>query len=134
MKHEGLRGYPRYKIVLTVEIMSAEMNRDNPDKPPLRFESVTQDISLGGVRIDLKDKAKGLNGPGKPSWFQDRYFWIHIRDIPTLREGLYSKAKVVNIESDQEGLPSSIGMEFQELMKSVIKNLKEYLDTLSRFE
>jgi len=134
MKKEGFRAYPRYTIELPLEIQSAETKIDNPDTPPLRFESVTQDISLGGVRIDLKDKVKGLCGPIKPSWFQDRFFWIHIREIPTLNEGLYSKVKAVSLERDREGNPVSLGMEFQDLLIGVINGLKKYLDTLSHFE
>jgi len=134
MKQEGFRANPRYKIALPVEIQSAETQIVNPDTPPLRFESVTMDISLGGVRIDLKEKVKGLDGPGKSSWFQDRFFWIHIREIPTLPEGLYSKTKVASLESDKEGNTVSLGMEFQDLLIGVINGLKKYLDTLSRFE
>jgi len=134
MKQEGFRAYPRYKIELPLKIQSAETSIKNPDRPPLRFESVTMDISLGGVRIDLKEKTKGIGGPIKSTWFQDRFFWIHILGIPTLPEGLYSKVRGVNFEKDKEGNIASLGMEFQDLLKNVIDSLKKYLDTLSRFE
>jgi len=70
MKQGGARAYPRYKLFLPLELQSIETISDNMTYPPLRFKTVTRNISLGGVLIELGKDMNGLKNDWKPEWFK----------------------------------------------------------------
>jgi len=116
---------------LPVELQSVDGGGNNQNFPPLRFQSVTCDISLGGVLVDLSQKTQGLNPNWQNSWFRERHFWIHIKGISTIPEGIYAKAKAVRLVGEDQTHPESVGMEFQDLVTSIVSRLKEFLDGLT---
>lgn len=130
----GSRIYPRYKIVLPLELQSAETILDSHPVSPLRFRSCTQDISLGGVLVELEKNKGALQDGWKPEWFQDRYFWLHIMGISQMPEGFFTKARVVRFVEKKNQSGPRIGMEYKDLIRTVFKDLKEFLESLSRFE
>ena len=74
MRPEELRVYPRKALVLPVKLQSADTSDTKGNRPSLRFESVTRDISLGGLLVELREKAQGLDPNWQPIWFRDRFF------------------------------------------------------------
>jgi c-di-GMP-binding flagellar brake protein YcgR len=133
-KPVGSRIYPRYKIVLAVELQSAETILDSHPTHPIRFRSCTHDISLGGILVELEKNMEGLETGWQPEWFRERYFWLQIMGIPHMPEGLFTKAKVVRFVQEKNPNGPRIGLEFTDLITTVSKNLKEFLESLSRFE
>jgi len=134
MKQGGARAYPRYKLFLPLELQSIETISDNMTYPPLRFKTVTRNISLGGVLIELGKDMNGLKNDWKPEWFKERFFWLHIMGIPSMPDGMYTKAKVVRFVDKDENSNPLIAMEFKDLLKRVMNDLKDFLDSLSKFE
>lgn len=133
-KSTGSRIHPRYKIVLPIELRSVETTIDSKALPLIRFRSCTHDISLGGVLVELEKDMEGLKEGWKSQWFKERYFWLRIMEIPRMPDGLFTKAKVVRfVEKNKQNGPR-IGLEFKDLIRAVSKDLKEFLESLSRFE
>ena len=130
MKPEELRLHPRYNATLSVELQTVESGITDDNLSPLRFQSVTRDISLGGVLVDLSREAKNLDPNFQPSWFKERFFWIHIKDIYTIPEGFFAKARAVRFVGDDQTHPEAIGLEFQDLVQHTITRLKKFLDDL----
>lgn len=132
LKPEELRVYPRYKASLSVELHSIDAATDAGKRlPNIRFNSVTKDISLGGIQVDLTDKAKGLEPSWQNDWFHDRYFWIHVKGISTIPEGIFAKARAVRLVGEDQTHPEAVGMEFQDLVGSIIARLKIFLEGLA---
>ncbi|HOE62375.1 MAG TPA: PilZ domain-containing protein [Candidatus Sumerlaeota bacterium] len=132
LKPEELRVYPRYKAALSVELQSISAPEDAAKRlPSIRFNSVTKDISLGGILVDLADKAKGLEPAWQPDWFQDRFFWVHVKGIATIPEGIFAKARCVCFVGEDQTHPKAVGMEFQDLVGSIIARLKIFLEGLA---
>ena len=131
-KPEELRLHPRYSIILPIELQSLETVKKNPGSPPIRFQSTTIDASLGGVLVDLVNKTQGMDPNWKPSWFRERFFWLHIKGISTIPEGIFAKAKAVRLLGEDETHPEAVGLEFQDLVTSVMARLKMFLDSLTK--
>lgn len=131
MKIEGLRQHKRYQVKLPIELQSIDAVPGQPNPPLLRFKTKTRDISLGGLQIDLADNLEGLDANWASAWFRERYFWIHLMGIPTIPEGLFSKAKVVHLEEHDQTRPEGAGLEFQDLHRSILDKLKRFLETLT---
>ena len=131
-KPEELRLFTRYRVTLPLELRSAETTSDKEKRPPVHFYSSTIDVSLGGVLVNMTNKLKGLPENWDYSLIKDRYFWLHIKGIPTIPEGVFAKARAVRHEGDNENRPEAVGMEFQDLVRSTMKSLKEFLDSLTQ--
>ena len=132
MKAGDSRIQSRYKISLPVELISVNVTRKDSNPPPLRFKSVTRDIGLGGALIDLNKKVRGLDPEWDLPWFQGRSFWVHIKGISTIPEGLYTKAKAVHLMGENQSRPEAVGLAFEELFTSVKGHLKKFLDNLTQ--
>ena len=131
MKPEELRLHPRYDVSLPIDLQTVDNVDVNPDLPPLRFQSITRDLSLGGVLVDLVQNTTGLDPQWRTSWFRDRYFWLHIQGIGTIPEGLFAKARAVRFVGEDQTHPEAAGLEFQDLLESLMEKLKEFLDARS---
>lgn len=130
MKPEELRLHQRYKVTLSVELQTVDSISTDDNLPPLRFQSVTRDISIGGILLDLSQEAKNLDPNFQPSWFKERFFWIHIKDIHTIPEGFFAKARAVRFIGEDQTHPEAVGLEFQDLVQHTITRLKKFLDDL----
>lgn len=132
LKPEELRVYPRYKAALSVELHSIDVPTETGRRhPSIRFDSVTKDVSLGGIQVDLTDKAKGLEPSWQNDWFLDRFFWIHVKGISTIPEGIFAKVKAVRLVGEDQTHPGAVGLEFQDLVGSIIARLKIFLEGLA---
>jgi len=131
MKPEESRLHTRYQVSLPIDLHAVDSVDDNPKHPPLRFQSLTRDLSLGGALVDLVANTTGLDPQWQTTWFRDRYFWIHIKGISTIPEGLFAKTQAVRLVGEDQTHPEAVGLEFQDLLDSINRNLKEFLDTLS---
>jgi hypothetical protein len=132
MKPEELRLFPRYPVSLPVEMHSMEMSFNAKKLPDLRFKSSTCDVSLGGVLVDLTQKTKGLDPLWHPLWFRERFFWLHVMGIPTIPEGIFAKVKAVRFVGEDMTHPKAVGLEFQDLVRPVMFQLKKFLDTIGK--
>ncbi|MBN1900836.1 PilZ domain-containing protein [Candidatus Sumerlaeota bacterium] len=130
----GSRVHPRYKINLPIELQSVENIPRSNAAPSIHFRSTTQDISLGGVLVELERDAEGLDDSWKSDWFTDRFFWLRIKGIPRLKDGFFTKARVVRFMEKKDRKGPCIGLEYKDLIVSVSQELKDYLESLSRFE
>ena len=130
-KAEELRVYPRYKVFLPVHLQSVENPGEDQDNHKLNFQSVTNDVSLGGMLVDLSKKVKGLPEEWNPDWFRDRHFWVHLKGISTIPEGIFARTRAVRLVGDDQEQFEGLGLEFQNLVKSIETKLKEFLDSLS---
>ena len=130
MKPEELRIHPRYKATLPVELQTVDSGITDDNLPALRFQSVTRDISLGGVLVDLSQEAKNLDPNFQPGWIRERFFWIHIKDVYTIPEGFFAKARAVRFVEEDQTHPEAVGLEFQDLVQQTIIHLKKFLDDL----
>jgi hypothetical protein len=132
MTPKEMRLHKRVKVSLPVELHSSELIQDNQPLPTLRFKSVTRDLSLGGVLIDLAQNTQGLDPGWEPSWFRDRYFWLHIKNISTIPDGLFARTRVIRFLGEDQTRPEGVGMEFHDLVQSVRDRLKKFLDGLTQ--
>lgn len=130
-KAEELRVYPRYKVFLPVHLQSVEKLETPENHHTLNFKTVTQDVSLGGMLVDLREKTQRLPEDWQPAWFRDRHFWVHLKGISTMPEGIFAKTRAVRLVGDDQTHPEAVGLEFQDLVKSIEQRLKEFLDSLS---
>ncbi len=132
MRPEDLRAYPRHKVILPTELQSVDVADEVQNPPSLRFESITRDISLGGLLVELREKARGLDPNWQPTWFRDRFFWVHIRGISTIPDGIFTKAKAVRLVGEDQTHPEAVGLAFQDLPNSVTSHLKAFLESIKR--
>jgi len=130
MKPEELRLNPRYKVNLPVELQTVDSGRTDDNLPPLRFQSVTRDIIVGGVLVDISQEATNLNPNFHHNWLRDRSFWIHIKGILTISEGFFAKARAVRFVGDDQTHPDAVGLAFQDIVQHTVERLKKFLDDL----
>ncbi|HPB30593.1 MAG TPA: PilZ domain-containing protein [Candidatus Sumerlaeota bacterium] len=132
MKPQDRRLHFRHKVSLPVLVQSEKFSGDQIGLPPLRFESVTRDISLGGILVDLSIRAQGLDSNWQPDWFQDRFFWVHIRGIALIPDGIFTKARAVHLFDGNQDRAPAFGLQFQELMGVLEDRLRLFLETLGK--